>query len=75
MIDTLISSYCVRLESENRSVKSIAWHHDSLGKFAARMRDTGHSGSPEDWTAPTVRTYYAALRIEIERYGRRALRI
>lgn len=62
MIESLISSYCVHLEAENRSAKTIAWHRASLGKFATWLNETGQSHDPDDWNATLIRTYYVALK-------------
>lgn len=58
----LVEMFCVHLESEGRSPKTIEWYRASLGKFAAWLGSSDHPQNPEDWTANTLRAYVVALR-------------
>ncbi|MEA2584929.1 MAG: integrase/recombinase XerD [Thermomicrobiales bacterium] len=62
MLPSLIDTYCVHLEAEGRSPKTIAWHRASLEKYSAWLREAGNSESPTDWTAHTIRAYFVALK-------------
>lgn len=62
MLPALVETYCVHMEAEGRSAKTIAWHRASLGKFLAYLRDANHPENPELWNANTIRAYFVALK-------------
>jgi integrase/recombinase XerD len=64
MISTLIETYLIHLEAENRSAKTLIWHRSCLGKFAQWLETADHSPNPDEWSANTIRAYYVALKRE-----------
>lgn len=61
MVESLIVGYCTHLEVEGKSPKVIECHRYSLGRFVARLRESGQSPDPTAWTAATIRAFVLAL--------------
>lgn len=62
MLETLVSTYLVSLEAENRTTATRDWHKNALTKFSAWLKETGQSDNPADWNSTTIRTYYVYLK-------------
>ena len=62
MLPSLVETYCIHLEAEGRTAKTITWHRTSLGKFSRWLADTNQREHPDQWTAHTMRAYLVALK-------------
>lgn len=70
MLRPIIRTYCIHLEAESRSPKTLEWHIYCLSRFERWLQADGRSLDPATWSTNTLRAYFVALKHETLKNGK-----